>query len=62
MDKHCKPEKKKGRSGPLQLKKCDSFMPETVVTETPVIHLLRPLIQTRVLVVAENEQLHPIPL
>ncbi len=64
MDKHCKPEKKKGRSGPLQLKKCDSFMPETAVMGTQVIHLhhlLLPRTQTRVQVVAKNGLLNPIP-
>ena len=51
MDKHSKPEKK-GRSGLLQLKKCDSFMVVVMVMETPVTHLLQT--QTRVQVVAEK--------
>ncbi len=62
MDKHFEPEKKKGRSKPLLLKKCDSFMPEMAVMETSVIHhLLLHQTQTRVQVVAENDQLNPIP-
>jgi len=63
MEKHCKPEKK-GRSGPLRLKKCDSFMPEMAVMETQEIHLhhlLLPRTRIRVQVVAENGQLNPIP-